>query len=77
MLCVIVTVLSRNAAAEDVGLKDEASAMYKGIERRRMEITYLYIQFEVTRFGDPLSHSGMNVMKPRRRKDIKSAPQIM
>jgi hypothetical protein len=28
------------------------------------EQTYLYIQFEVTRLGEPLSHSGTNVMNP-------------
>jgi len=26
--------------------------------------TYLYIQFEVTRLGEPLSHSGTKVMNP-------------
>lgn len=27
--------------------------------------TYVYMKFEVSRFGDPLSHSGAKVIKPK------------
>lgn len=33
------------------------------------EQTYLYIQFDVTRLGEPLSHSGTKVMNPKKVDD--------
>lgn len=43
-------------------LEKQISGMYK--DNSINPTTYRYIQFEVSRFGEPVNHSGAKVMKP-------------
>lgn len=44
----------------------KCTASTEGIIESENEQTYLYIQFDVIRLGEPLSHSGTKVMNPER-----------